>query len=348
MRLTPAHRARAVLAIVAVSSIPAWLSGCADDDRRHPHALGTYDKQPPPAITPVRFEFHEALLMNLHHFLYDAARHPERLEQAHWAAPPSPQELAALQAAVAFYAQHYAKRDLLFDADMVAIKHALSVRDDALAAPAGLALPPELAATLGAAVPAYTRVLWPVHRQADELWVNNVSTLNARYGEEIQSRLEHALSHKFPASIRVDVVYDTGTFQGGYTDEPPPQSVLPSSRPTYNGEASLEMLWHEASHAGVTDTLEKAIADDIQSLHRAPADELWHATQFYTVGYVVQDVYRYAASLDYVPYATKSGLYARAWPSYQLLLDTDWSAWLQGRGTMRQAVTRMVERLPPA
>ena len=345
--LQPVLRVCAALA----SSALFLVAGCADrdavDDRRHPRALGTYDRQPPAPVTPVRFEFHSGLLMNLHHFLYDAARHPDRLEHAPWAVPPSPQDLDVLRNAVAFYAQHYAKRDV-FDGDMTAIKHALSVRDDALASTAGLPVPPELAAALDSAAPVYARVLWPVHRQADELWINNVSTLNTRYGDEIQSRIEHALSHKFPAAIRVDVVYETGMRQGGYTDETPPQSVLPSSRPSYNGEASLEMLWHEAAHTGVVDTLQADFDADIPALHRAPAGELWHATLFYTVGYVVQDVYRYAAGTDYTPYADKNGLYQRAWPQYKLMLDTDWSAWLQGRGTMRQAVTKMVERLPPA
>ena len=317
-------------------------AGCASEaDRVRAEAA----LPPPPHLS---FEFHSAVLMNLHHFLYDAARHPEQLERAPWAVPPTAQDLATLRDAVAFYAQHYAMRDLLFDADMTAIKHGLSVQDDIRASADGLALPPELVGVLDRAAPVYQRVLWPVHLTADQLWINNVSTLNARYGDEIQARLVRALSHKFPSSIRVDVVYETGSFAGGYTDESPPQTVMPSSRPSYNAEASLEMLWHEAAHTGAVDTLRSEIDADIKALHRAPADQLWHATQFYTVGYVIQDVYRQQAGLDYTPYATKNGVYARAWSTYLPLLDSDWLAWLEGRGTMRQAVEKMVRRLPPA
>ena len=174
---------------------------------------------------------------------------------------------------------------------MAAIRHGLSVQDDIRASADGLALPPELIGVLDRTAPVYERVLWPVHLTADQLWINNVSTLNARYGDEIQARLVRALSHTFAPSIRVDVVYETGSFAGGYTDESPPQTVMPSSRTSYNGEASLEMLWHEAAHTGAGDTLVAEIDANVKAQHRAPADQLWHATQFYTVGYVVQDVY---------------------------------------------------------
>ena len=323
----------------------ALCAGCADKPDRAALARAEAAKPPPPHL---RFEYHDAVLMNLHHFLYDAARNPDHLANAAWAVPPSAQDMAALQDAVAFYAQHYAKQDPLFDPDLVAIKHALSVSDDARARADGLPLPADLVAVLDRAAPVYLRVLWPRQQQADQLWINNVSTLNARYGDEIQARIEHALAHRFPPMIRVDIVYDTGTFQGAFTDANPPQSVIPSSRPTYNGEASLEMLWHEAAHTGAVDTLVAEIDANVKAQHRAPADQLWHATQFYTVGYVVQDVYKYAGSIDYTPYATKNGLYARAWPTYLPLLETDWQAWLTGRGTMRQAVEKMVAKLPPA
>jgi hypothetical protein len=322
--------------------LAAVCAGCAGEADKVRAAAAL---PPPPHL---RFEFHSAMLMNLHHFLYDAARHPERLEQAPWAVPPTAQELAALNDAVAFYAQHYAKQDLLFDADMTAIKHGLSVQDDARARADGLALPPELVGVLDRAAPAYVRVLWPAHLQADQLWINNVSTLNARYGDEIQARLVHAFAHKFVPDIRVDVVYETGSLTGAYTGEAPPQTVMPSSRASYNAEASLEMLWHEAAHTGAVDALSAEIDADVKAFHRAPADQLWHATQFYTVGYVVQDVYSRQAGLDYAPYASKNGVYARGWAAYFPLIDSDWQAWLGGRGTMRQAVEKMVKRLPPA
>ncbi len=304
----------------------------------------------PLAVTAhLRFDFHSGFLMNLHHFLYDAARHPDRLGVA-WSARPSDDDMATMRAAVAFYARNYAARDLLFDDEMVDIKHALAVDDDQRRDARGLALPPELIVQMERVAPVYARTLWPSHDATNLAWIARVRALEARYGAAIQPAIEKALDHPFPAGIRDDVVVDTGTFTGAYTDGPPPQTVIPSGWREYDGLAALEMIWHEAAHADVTDTLEHAIAADVDTLHRAPASarNLWHAAQFYAVGHVVQDVLARDGHVDYVPYATRNGVCARAWQSFVPLLQGDWEAWLQGRGSMGEAVRAMVAQLPPA
>jgi len=105
----------------------------------------------------VKLEFHSAFLMNLHHFLYNLGVHPEQLEKISWTAAPSADELTALRDAVSWYRDNYAKRDLLFDEQMKAIKTALSV-GDARRDTSGLALPPQLAAALDSVAPMYRKV----------------------------------------------------------------------------------------------------------------------------------------------------------------------------------------------
>src|SRR6516225_11688027 len=115
---------------------------------------------PTPATT-MRFEFHSAFLMNLHHFLVDAARHPGRIDQVSWTQPPAADEMAALHAAVAFYAGEFGQRDLLFDDGLRDVKHALARAEDDRRSAGGLGLPPGLAAVLERAAPVYARCLWP-------------------------------------------------------------------------------------------------------------------------------------------------------------------------------------------
>ena len=105
----------------------------------------------------VKLEFHSAFLMNLHHFLYNLGVHPEQQEKISWTATPSADEMAALRSAVSWYRDNYAKRDLLFDEQMKAIKTALSV-GDARRDTSGLALPPQLAAALDSVAPMYRKV----------------------------------------------------------------------------------------------------------------------------------------------------------------------------------------------
>ncbi len=298
----------------------------------------------------VRFEMHASLLMNLHHMLYDAGRHPGRLESAPWAAAADPQDLAALRDAAASYGRQYASRDLLFDDGMRDIKHALSAAGDEQTNPRGLGLPPALEATLASAAPAYARAAWPAQRAVDRARMGETQALEQRYGTRIQRRLERIFGQPFPAAIRVDFVVETGSFAGGYTDAPPPQTVLPAGRPEYGGPAALEMLWHEASHAGPADALEIELNDAIRAARRAPADQLWHAAQFWAVGEVVRELLA-ADGVDETPYAQRNGVYRRAWPQWLPLLETDWQRWVEkdgGKGTRAQAIAAMVARLPAA
>ena len=294
----------------------------------------------------MRFEFHSAFLMNLHHFLVDAARHPGRVDAVKWDVPPTADEMAAMHEAVAFYAATFGKRSLLFDDGLRDIKHALARADDLQQRTAGLGLSPELAATLDRVAPIYARCLWTSQDKTNRDWIAHVQVLEARYGAQIQPRLERIFESRFPAAIRDDIVVTTGTLTGAYTDAPPPQTVMPSGWDEYGGLASLEMIWHEASHAGPGDKLEALIETEATAQGHAVPEDLWHAALFEAVGTTVSDVLARDGLAGYVEYAQKNGVYARAWPSYVPVLRDEWQDWLAGRGTLKGAVEAMLSRLP--
>lgn len=291
----------------------------------------------------VRFDYHSGFLMNLHHTLYDLAMHPKRAGSL--LARASPDEAAALQGALAFYRTEYGKRDLMFDDDMAAIKRALSVADDARRDPHGLALPPALVDALAQAAPAYARLAWLDDDAINHAWIARARQLDGRYGAAVQAAVERGLGAGYPARpIRVDLVRDTGTRQGAYTDT---QTVIPAGRPSYQDLSSLEMLYHEAAHVQTADRLEHAIAVDAQQHGRDSDTELWHVLQFYTVGAAVGSALA-GDGIAYVQYAERQGLYAGPWSSYMPLVDSDWKPWLAGREGWRDAIDRMVARLPAA
>jgi hypothetical protein len=299
--------------------------------------------QPPvPASVSMRFEFHSAFLMNLHHVLVDAARHPGRIDSVKWSEPPTDAELATMREAVAFYASTFGQRDLLFDDGLRDIRHALARADDARQQAAGLGLPPALAATLDRAGLVYARCLWASQDRVNRDWIAHVQGLEARHGAQIQARLERIFQARFPASIRDDVVVTTGTFTGAYTDAPPPQTVVPSGWQEYGGLASLEMIWHEAAHAGPGDQLEALIESEAHALGREAPDNLWHAALFEAVGSTVADVLARDGVTGYVEYAERNGVYRRAWSAYLPLLHNEWGAWLAGNGSLKGAVDAML------
>lgn len=324
---------RFALAMALAVPLSTGLAGCAIE-------------APAPPSTAMRFEFHSAFLMNLHHFLVDAARHPGRIDAVKWDRSPTPDEMAALHAAAAFYASTFGKRDLLFDDELRDIKHALARADDARQQAGGLGLPPALAAMLDRAAPAYARCLWPAQDRVNRDWIARVQELQARHGAQIQQRLERIFEARFPASIRDDVVVTTGTFTGAYTDGPPPQTVIPSGWEEYGGLASLEMIWHEASHAGPDDRLVDVIEAEARATGRPVPENLWHAALFEAVGVTVADVYARDGVPGYVQYADQRGVYGRGWAAYVPLLHDDWRPWIEGRGTLKGAVDAMLARLP--
>lgn len=292
----------------------------------------------------INFEFHSAFLMNLHHFLYNISTSTGQLEKTQWLKEPSASEMDVLREALVFYQENYAKKDFVFDTDMANIKRALSVNDNNNDA-STLALPVKLKNILNRVTPIYTRCIWSKQDQSNRQWIHDVAALNNTYGAEIQEKLEKILDLPYPRTpIRVDIVVDTGTFEGAYTDE---QIVLPSGRADYNGLASLEMLYHEATHTGPIDKVSAQIESDLKATGRSSESMLWHAVHFYTVGSVVQDILKQRGNLDYQPYANarifKPG---SRWSIFNAPLELSWKPYMQGKMSMSEAAKQMVDQLP--
>jgi hypothetical protein len=292
----------------------------------------------------VAFAFHSAFLMNLHHFLYDMAVHKDKLATVAWEQAPTAQELRALHGAIDFYRRQYAALGIREAPLLVGIKIGLSAGGDDRRRAGGLNLPRELEAVLDAAAPAYARCLRPLHDRSNRAWIARAAALDTAYGAQVQGGIEHHMENVFTTEpIRTDVVFETGSRQGAYTDE---QIVIPSGRRDYQDLASLEMLYHEASHTGVTVLMEEAIDLRLKASGRSQESDLWHVVQFYTVGEVTREVLARHGQPGYQPYADKRGLYAGYWAPYMKVIDTVWREHMAGKMDVEQAATAMVDRLP--
>jgi len=293
-------------------------------------------------VQRAQFAYHSTFLMNLHHFLFNLATHPSELEPLLQKTRATPREGAVLRMAVAFYRTNYAQRDLLFDETMAVIKRALSV-DDNRRDPNGLALPDGLPAVLKAAAPAYARLAWTDDDAVNRAWIAVAREFDGRYGAAVQAAVEHGLGGGFPrAPVRIDLVRETGKRQGAYTDT---QVVIPAGRPSYQGLAALEMLYHEAAHVQSSDALAASIEARLKAAGRPTDSELWHVLHFYTVGAAVAVAVK-SDGVAYEPYAYHVGLFKTYWAAYVPLIEADWAPWLAGREGMEEALDHMVQRLP--
>ncbi|HWZ99380.1 MAG TPA: hypothetical protein VN025_16600 [Candidatus Dormibacteraeota bacterium] len=302
------------------------------------------------------FEFHSGFWLNLHHTLYHQAR-AQRTPGA-TSIPPmtnlSPAEQKAWDAAVGYYAEAYATKDLLFSLEMILIKNQLGdfeTCDDL----SGLkkrtcdaGLPKRLTDALSTAAPVYRAHLWQEHDRANRRWIASVAPLVRRSGVNLSHRLAEIYQTDWPKErIRVDVTAYSNS-SGAYTTLDPLRVTVSSTDARNQGPEALEILFHEASH-GISDNVQDAILRECRQRDKPVPRDLWHALLFYTTGEVIRPtVFSSDASTvkaGYVPYAVREGLYKRGWEDYLRVLTDFWQPYLDGKESFDDAIAHMVSAL---
>ncbi len=326
------------------------------------------------------FEFHSGFWINLHHFLYHQARLRKSRSPAATGASPGGQidegarasdsgpvstsaltgeEKKAWIAALDYYAEGLAGQDLLVNGDMVNIKNRLAEMEtcaDLSGRSAGVCasgLRHEVIAVLERAAPVYRERWWAEHDRSNRSWIAGVAPLVRQMGGGVAQRLSAVYRADWPSErLRVDVVLYGGPF-GAYTSLDPVHLTISSSDSRNQGQAALEVLFHEASHA-LAGAVRDAIVRECRRRGKPIPRDLWHALLFYTTGEIVKRALQSekaapqhaAAGADtYMPYAYRYGLYARGWSNYQRLLERYWQPYLDGKTDFETAVARIVSAL---
>jgi hypothetical protein len=349
----------------------ALLAWCA-------HASGASQIDSSYGPLPV-FELHSGFWINLHHTLYEQARQlgasqAERGKASRSGKPAlqvapgakaalTPAEEQVWNEAVSYYAANYANQDLLFSTELILLKNQLGdfeTCDELSGAKkktCDAGLPTKLTHVLEAAAPVYRAHQWPADDRANRAWIRRVAPLVREQGVGLSHHLADIYQTRWPTErIRVDVsafAYRTGA----YTTLDPLRVAISSTDPRNQGAASLEILFHEASH-GIAQPVQQAIARECRQREKPIPRDLWHALIFYTTGEVIKPIMAAeretsrepspggsAPDADYVPYAQREGLYQRGWEEYLRLLTRFWQPYLDGRATFDDAIAHMVSAL---
>jgi hypothetical protein len=288
-------------------------------------ACGGAVVRPPAPAPPQPFAFHHGFWLSLHLLLYGqsgprGAREP--IDDPTW------------QEALAAYKAAFPARDfmtLLTDERLVAAERLLAaVPDDAT--PAGL--DPALAATLARAAPIYRARRWPEDLRRAQEWTAGVEAAVRAHGASLTAALGEVYRDPWPAApVRVEVVPYAGPV-GAYTVIEPTLIAVSSRDERNGGDAALEILFHEASHA-----LVGPLAREIDRVCPKAPPTLWHALLFYTTGEVVKR--RFGPT--YVPYAEKNGLWERSpdWHGLLALFRAEWQPAIDGRRSFEEGVARV-------
>jgi hypothetical protein len=308
------------------------------------------------------FELHSGFWMNLHHTLYQQARQQRDQQSGAPKTIPasrlSDAEQRAWDAAVAYYVANYSGKDLLFSTEMILLKNQLGDFEDcdelsgASKKTCDAGLPPKITQVLDSAAPVYRAHWWLEQDRANRKWIAAVSPLVRNRGLELAQRLAEVYQTKWPTEkIRVDVSPYANS-AGAYTTLDPLRVTISSTDPRNQGNAALEVLFHEASH-GIAEPVQAAIVRECRQRDKPIPRDLWHALIFYTTGEVIRPVMTSptpdasgdAPGAEYTPYAVREGLYTRGWDAYLKLLTTFWQPYLEGKSTFDDAIARMVSAL---
>lgn len=303
-------------------------------------ALAFLAASPSPAPAPPLFTFHCNEWVNLHHFLRAAGRGmPLDLGAL------TPDERATWDRAVALYGGSYSQRDVLFDDGMVAIKNALRGFAGAATLAPQAALPEDLRTALNAAEPVYRAHWWPAHDAANRAWIAAVEPLVARYGRALAAGVAAAYDETWPDDpIPVDLSVQAGPV-GAYTTAAPTATTISATDLGYQGRASLEMVFHEASHRWGR-RLYVAVDEAAKARHREVPPQLWHAVLFYNAGELTRRALAGTAPA-YVEYAEAQKVYpALCGEGCRARVAAAWDPHLAGTVSWRQAIENLVERWP--
>ena len=331
------------------------------------------------------FEFHSGFWINLHHALYYEARqrtNPSPVPQTSHSGPQlklksakdasaglTPAEQIAWSSAVAYYAENFAGKDLLFNNDLVLLKNQLEDFEDCddlagthkKSCDAGL--PPNLTRVLDSAAPVYRAHLWRDQDTANRRWIARVAPLVIEQGVGVSQRLADIYQTKWPKEkIRVDVsAYANAA--GAYTTLDPLRVTISSTDPRNQGDNAFDVLFYEASH-GIAEPVQEAITRECRQRSKAIPRDLWYALILYTTGEVIQPLLvspmnssqskpggadsesTSLATLDsYTPRGIREALYQRGWNDYYELLTRFWQPYLDSKSTFDDAIARMVSSL---
>jgi len=197
-----------------------------------------------------------------------------------------------------------------------------------------------------AAAPAYQACRWEAQDKKNRLWIEAEKPRLAANEEALAPRLEQLYGKPWGGlPIPVDIV-ETVDWTGANTilRYPAGGHLLISN--SYEGSAALEVVFHEASHLwmGRGAPLRQALDDAAAAAGFRMPGELWHVVLFYTTGEAVRRILADGGEPGYTPMLY--GIFDRGvWVKYRKPLEGAWRPYIDGKRTLSEATTRLIEAL---
>jgi hypothetical protein len=277
------------------------------------------------------YVFYSSFWINLH----------ERLRHEAMAAAPEGHDFTAAEreawdAALATYKSDVAKRDAVFDKDLVAWTRALALSGDAKE-PRGV--PDAIAAALRRAAPVYRAHDWIADDRGNRFSIAMATTMLRDTGAEMTKQIEHWYGIAWPKALHFEITAYAEQF-GANTPAGTPElllTVMSTHDPAYQGLNELEMLLHEPLHH-FDERMNAQIAAAAKETQSRVPRGFSHALLFYTTGEAARRALA-ARGIEYKP--VTRAVIERAWPKI-LPLDEQWQAFLDGKISRHEALRKIL------
>jgi hypothetical protein len=286
----------------------------------------------PTAQTDALFSFHTNSWLNLHHILWSKG------DGAPLPADMSESDRAAWQAGIEFYAP-YSKRNLLFDADLLAIKEGLRTAGERKSLD-GLPIDDAVKTTLERLMPIYRKYWWPAHDRINREWIAAVRPLLDRHAAALNEAIARAYDVTMPDNpVWVDVSVQASP-NGAYEAGPVTHVMISSVDPGYRGYKALEMLFHERSHAWGGALVRPIFAAASEQSVKVP-QQLPHAVLFYTAGELTKRELA-AHGIDYGHFAHPNIYINMCGAGCEDKMAVHWTPHLEGRRSIVESLSALV------
>jgi hypothetical protein len=198
---------------------------------------------------------------------------------------------------------------------------------------------------LRAAVPFYMRCGWAQDDARNLKWIGELIPRLIAYEDTIRTQLSRLYQDDWQAVVRADIVGRASAL-GANSVIDPDHVLMSSVDPSYRGWSSLEMMFHEASHAKIGPqggAVWRALEDAaIAANARDLPGQLWHPILFYTTGKVVQAVLAEREKIAYDNYMHRgAGLFQR----FHRALAENWQPYIDNQLTLQEAARRLIAAL---
>ncbi|HEY7190656.1 MAG TPA: hypothetical protein VH436_29090 [Vicinamibacterales bacterium] len=282
--------------------------------------------------TPL-FSFHSNPWLSLHHFIRAVARQDRTNVEM------TREERMVWNAGVMFY-KPYVERDVLRNDGMVTIANALHAAEGKTSLD-GAAIDADLRRTLQDVMPVYRKYWWPQHDRENREWIAAVTPLVERHGAAISRTLARAYNASWPSNpVEVDLTPVAGPV-GGFTTLDPTHVTISSEAADLKGYSSLELLFHESSHAWGGQLINGINAAAKANGVTVPP-QLWHVVLFYTAGELTTRELKARGVNDYTMYVVTAGLYGPMCGGCGDKVASAWGSYLDGKRSMNDAFTALV------